>query len=124
MVNILLNQVSSALSGLEIVKNLSRQKMLILTVCAVIRSRKVQLNELAYFLNDEVKTASNETRLQDFFREVPFDYEALAAFLLCFLMDCGTTTRQKIRLTMIERSGTWVTTKFGVYTEGGKNTIA
>lgn len=100
MVNILLNQVSSVLSGLEIVKNLSRQKMLILTVCAVIKSRNVQLNELAYHLNDAVKTASNETRLQDFFREVPFDYEALAAFLLCFLMDCGGTTRQKIRLTI------------------------
>jgi Transposase DDE domain len=100
MVNILLNQVNSVLSGLEIVKNLSRQKMLILTVCAVIRSRNVQLNEIAYHLNDAVKTASNETRLQDFFREVPFDYEALAAFLLRFLMDCGGTTHQKIRLTI------------------------
>ena len=100
MVNILLNQVRKALSRIKIVDNLARQKMLIMTVCALVKSRSVLLNELAYHLNDKVKTSSNETRLQDFFREVPFDYEALAAFLLCFLTDSAAGKSQKIRLTI------------------------
>jgi Transposase DDE domain len=100
MVNILFEEISLSLKNIRIVGNLSRQKMLILTVCSLVQSRSVLLNELAYHLNDRVKTASNETRLQDFFREVPFDYDALASFLLCFLNDAGGVAGGKIRLTI------------------------
>jgi hypothetical protein len=37
-----------------------------LYILALIRSRDVQFCETATFLNDKVKDASNETRIQDF----------------------------------------------------------
>lgn len=69
--------------------------MLIRTLSSVLKSRSVVLSELAVHLNDSVKTASNETRLHDFFREVEFDYNALAKFILAFLL---SKPEQKIRL--------------------------
>jgi hypothetical protein len=51
----------------QIVKNLARQKFIVSFVLALIRSRKVQFCEVAQFLNDEVKDACNEVRIQDFF---------------------------------------------------------
>ena len=59
--------------------------MLIMTVCSLIQTRSVVLADLAVNLNDHVKTDSNETRLRDFFREVDFDYTALATFVFSFL---------------------------------------
>ena len=51
--------------------------MLVMTICAMLKSRSVVLPELAQHLNDSVKTDSNETRLRDFFRETAIDYEAV-----------------------------------------------
>jgi hypothetical protein len=61
------------------------------------KSRSVVLSELAHHLNDSVKTESNETRLRDFFREVAFDYDALARFVLSFLL---AQAGDKIRLSI------------------------
>ena len=93
----MLGSVSDYLRYIQIVKNLSRQKMLIRTIVSMLKSRSVVLAELAQHLNDKVKTASNETRLQDFFRQVEFDYEATAHFLYSFLL---SQKGDKIRLTL------------------------
>ena len=92
-----MSSISEHLKLTQIVSNLARQKMLILTLCALLKSRSVVLSELAVHLNDSVKTDSNETRLRDFFREVTFDYEAVAKFTLAFLL---SQQGQKIRLTI------------------------
>ncbi len=97
MIKLVIKSVSDYFQYVKIVENKARQKMLIQTLCAMLESRSVVLSELAHYLNDSVKTASNETRLQDFFREVSFDYEALATFLLAFL---HAQTGQKIRLSI------------------------
>ena len=97
MVKLVIKSVSDCLQYMQIVKNLSRQKMLIQTLCSMLESRSVVLSEIAQHLNDAVKTASNETRLQDFFREVSFDYEAIAQFLYTFL---HAQTGEKIRLSI------------------------
>jgi hypothetical protein len=89
--------IAACLREIRIVSNLSRQKMLVSTICAMIETRSVVLSELATKLNDEVKTDSNETRLRDFFREVAFDYEALASFIVAFLDKQPGT---KVRLTV------------------------
>jgi Transposase DDE domain len=101
----IIEAISEHLKETQIVSNLSRQKMLVMTVCSLIRTRSVVLSELAINLNGHVKTASNETRLRDFFREVDFDYTALATFVFAFL---AAQPGQKIRLT-IDRTN-W---KFG-----------
>ncbi len=97
MIKLVIKSVSDCLQYVQIVKNLSRQKMLIQTLCLMLESRSVVLTEIAQHLNDAVKTASNETRLQDFFREVAFDYEATAQFLYTFL---HAQTGEKIRLSI------------------------
>ena len=97
MEGVLINSVSEYLKYTQIVSNLSRQKMLIMTICSMIKTRSVVLSEIAVQLNNDAKTSSNETRLQDFFREVEFDYDALAEFIFIFLMANPT---QKIRLTI------------------------
>jgi Transposase DDE domain len=101
----IIDAISEHLNKTQIVSNLSRQKMLVMTLCSLIRTRSVVLAELAVNLNDAVKTESNETRLRDFFREVKFDYTALATFVFSFL---AAQPGQKIRLT-IDRTN-W---KFG-----------
>lgn len=93
----IINSISEHLKMTQIVSNLSRQKMLIQTLCSMLKSRSVVLSELAVHLNDSVKTDSNETRLRDFFREVNLDYTALAKFILAFLM---SKPGQKIRLSI------------------------
>ena len=107
MEGVLIKSVSDYLNYTQIVSNLSRQKMLIMTICSMLKTRSVVLSEIAVQLNDNAKTDSNETRLQDFFREVAFDYEALAKFIFVFLM---ANSNQKIRLT-IDRTN-W---EFGNY---------
>lgn len=97
MNKIVIKTVEDHLKFLKVVKNLSRQKMLIMTLCSMLKSRSVLLTELAENLNSDAKTESNENRLQNFFREVPLDYEELAKFLYSFL--CARTG-DKIRLSI------------------------
>lgn len=67
-------------------------------VLALIQSRNrsadaVQFCEVAQHLNDEVKLASNENRIQDFFREVDMDYQCLALLVLALI-----PKKQKLRI--------------------------
>jgi hypothetical protein len=105
MEDFIINAISENLKNTQIVSNLSRQKMLVMTVCSLLRCRSVVFSELSVHLNDLVKRESNETRLRDFFREVTFDYQALATFTFSFL---AAQAGEKIRLT-IDRTN-W---KFG-----------
>lgn len=93
----LIESVSGYLKYTQIVSNLSRQKMLLATLCALLRSNSVSLPKLAEYINDKVETSSNETRLRDFFREVEFNYEELAKFLYAFLL---SNSCEKIRLSI------------------------
>jgi Transposase DDE domain len=79
------NEVKTVLDKIQIVKNLSRKKFISSFILALIKSRKVQFNEIAVHLNDDVKSTSNETRIQDFFREVDLDYKSVALLLILFL---------------------------------------
>jgi len=54
-------------------------------VIALLKSRNVQFGEVAQHLNDAVRVASNETRIQDFFRETDLNYLVLAQLLLTLL---------------------------------------
>ena len=64
------------------VGHLFRQKFVGQFILGLIQRRNVQFGEVAQHLNDAVKTASNETRIQDFFREVNLDYALVAKLLL------------------------------------------
>lgn len=85
-------EVTAILDMVPIVKNLARKKFIVLFVLAMIKTRAVQFCEIAQALNDEVKASSNETRIQDFFREVKLDYEQLAILLAMFLPERGKLT--------------------------------
>ncbi|MEL7250455.1 MAG: transposase, partial [Bacteroidota bacterium] len=85
-------EVTAILDMLPIVKNLARKKFIVLFVFAMIKTRAVQFCEIAQALNDEVKASSNETRIQDFFREVELNYEQLAILLAMFLPKRGKVT--------------------------------
>lgn len=79
------NEITKILHSAPVVKNLARKKFVAAFVLALIQSRKVQFSALAQHLNDEVKLASNENRIEDFFREVNLDYLTLAVVLLSLL---------------------------------------
>lgn len=67
-------EVMAILDKVPIVKNLARKKFILLFVLGMIKTRSVQLCEVAQALNDQVKASSNEVRIQDFFRKVLLDY--------------------------------------------------
>jgi len=85
-------EVTSILDEIPIVKNLARKKFVFLFIMAMIKMRAVQFREVAQALNDHVKVSSNETRIQDFFREVCLDYEQVALLLAMFLPRRGKVT--------------------------------
>jgi hypothetical protein len=85
-------EVTAILDMVPLVKNLARKKFIVLFVLAMIKTRAVQFCEVAQALNDEVKASSNETRIQDFFREVELDYQQLAVLLAMFLPKRGKVT--------------------------------
>ena len=49
------------------------------------KSRNIPFGEVAQHLNNAVKPASNETRIQDFFRQVNLDYLLTAKLLMSLL---------------------------------------
>ena len=58
MEKVIISSISEHLKLTQIVSHLARQKMLILTLCALLKSRAVVLSELAVHLNDSVKADS------------------------------------------------------------------
>ena len=78
-------KLTTLLQQVPIVRHLSRQKFIAQFVIDLLKSRNVQFCEVTHHLNDGVKLASNETRIQDFFREADLDYLLLAHLLLTLL---------------------------------------
>ena len=78
-----------------IVTNLARKTFVSLFVIALIQQRKVQFSELATVLNDDAKISSNQNRIEDFFREVEINFQAVAQLMLVLLPKKG-----KLRLTI------------------------
>ena len=85
-------EITAILENVPIVANLARKKFIVLFVLAMIKTRSAQFCEVAQELNDRVKASSNETRIQDFFREVGIDYKQLALLLAMFLPKKGKVT--------------------------------
>jgi len=85
----LIAKITTLLRHVQLVPHLSRQKFISQFIIALLKSRNVQFCEVAQHLNDAVKVASNETRIQDFFREVDLNYLVLAQLLLRLLPATG-----------------------------------
>lgn len=81
----LIDEITTVLQDVPIVKNLARKKFVSQFVIGLIQSRKIQFNEVAHHLNYKAKIASNEVRIQDFFRETEIDYMKVATLLLSLL---------------------------------------
>ncbi|MBD2703457.1 transposase [Spirosoma sp. BT702] len=78
-------EITSILYSAPIVDNLARKTFISLFVLALLQTRKVQFNELATVLNDQVKITSNQNRIEDFFREVAINFQAVAHLRLALL---------------------------------------
>jgi hypothetical protein len=85
----LIAKITTVLQQVPLVGNLARQKFMAQFIIGLLKSRNVQFCEVAQHLNDRVKVASNETRIQDFFRQVRLDADALARLLLHLLPGQG-----------------------------------
>lgn len=85
----LIAKITTVLQHVPLVRNLARQKFVAHFLIGLIKSRNVQFGEVAQHLNDAVKPASDETRIQDFFRQVELDYLVLARLLLTLLPATG-----------------------------------
>lgn len=81
----LVDEITNVLQKVPIVANLARKKFVAQFTIGLIKSRNVQFCEVAHHLNDQAKLASNETRIQDFFREVEIDYYFVAVLLVNLL---------------------------------------
>lgn len=88
-------EITSILHSAPIVDNLARKTFVSLFILALIKQRKVQFCELATVLNDDAKIASNQNRIEDFFREVDINVQALARLMLALL-----PKKAKLRLTI------------------------
>lgn len=89
------SKIKEIFDKVEIVRNLARKKFIFSFVLGLIKSRKVQFCEVAEYLNEKAKTACNEVRIQDFFRQAKLDYGQVAMLLCLFLPRKG-----KVRLSI------------------------
>ena len=89
------SEITSILHSAPIVDNLARKTFISLFVISLIQLRKVQFNELATVFNEQAKIASNQNRIEDFFREVEINFQAVAQLMLVLLPKKG-----KLRLTI------------------------
>ena len=78
-------EITKILHSAPLVKNLARKKFVSSFVLALIQSRNVQFSAIAHHLNDGAKLASNQNRIEDFFREVDMDYFVLAILVVSLL---------------------------------------
>ena len=81
--------ITTLLQQAPFVGHLSRQKFVSQYILGLIKSRNVPFGEVTQHLNDAAKPASNETRIQDFFREANLDYLLVAKLLLSVLPAYG-----------------------------------
>ena len=85
----LIAKITTVLQHVPLVGHLSRQKFIAQFVIGLIKSRNVQFREVAEHLNDAAKPASNETRIQNFFRDVTLDYAAFIRLIIKLLPATG-----------------------------------
>ena len=85
----LIVKITTVLQRVPLVRNLSRQKFIAQFLIGLIKSRNVRFGEVAQHLNDAAKPASNENRIQNFFRDVDLDYLVLAHLLVSLLPATG-----------------------------------
>ena len=79
------DKITTFLQRAPFARHWSHQKFVGPFIIGLINSRNVQFGEVAQHLNDAVKPASNETRIQDFFRQVNLDYMLVAKLLMSLL---------------------------------------
>ena len=70
----LIAKITTVLQHVPLVGHRSRQKFVAHFIIGLVKSRNVQFCEVAQHLNDTARPASNETRIQNFFRDVTLDY--------------------------------------------------
>jgi hypothetical protein len=70
---------------IPVVRNQARQKFVSQFVAGLIGSKKVQLNAVAEYLNEERENESNERRIQAFFKDCQLDYQQVAILLVLFI---------------------------------------
>lgn len=92
MQNYYTSQVHEVFDRLGIKLHLSRKKFMVSFILAMIQARDVLFKEIAVYLNDEAKVASNEVRIQNFFRDHALNYEQIALLLSLFLPPKGKVT--------------------------------
>ena len=85
----LVAKITTVLQYVPLVGHLSRQKFVAQFVIGLIKSRNVQFREVAEHLNDDALPASNETRIQNFFRAVTLDYLAFMQLIINLLPATG-----------------------------------
>ena len=85
MKDFLTPKIIKLIGNFAIINNLARQKCALQAIFAMIKTRQVQLRELAYEFNDDAKLESNERRLQNFFRHAEFNTEQFSYLLSLFL---------------------------------------
>ena len=78
-------KIVKLLANFCFVRHLSRQKCALQAILAMIKTRSVQLSELGFELNDEVKPESNERRLQNFFKNAELNEQEFSFVLSLFL---------------------------------------
>ena len=64
-------KITTFLQQTPFARHLSHQKFVGPFIIGLIKCRNVQFDEVAHHLDDAVKFASNEMRIQDFSREFP-----------------------------------------------------
>ncbi|MEM9991767.1 MAG: transposase, partial [Bacteroidota bacterium] len=92
MQNYYTSQVHEVFDRLGIKLHLSRKKFMVSFILAMIQARDVLFKEIAVYLNDDAKVASNEVRIQNFFRDHTLNYEQIALLLSLFLPPKGKVT--------------------------------
>ena len=85
----LIVKITTVLQHALLVRNLARQKFIAQFVIGLIKSRNVPFCEVAQHLNDAAKPASNETRIQNFFRDMKLEYLVLVQLMVSLLPATG-----------------------------------
>ena len=98
------SEITKILHSAPIVTNLARKNFVSLFVLALFQLRKVQFNELSVELNEKAKISSNQNRIEDFFRQLNLNFQAVAQLMVALV-----PRKAKLRLTIDrtewERSG-------------------
>ena len=85
MENFPLAKIAKCFEEFGVLKNKSRQEFGAQMIGGMINQRSVQYSEIAQGIDSDVKIESTIRRIEDWFRKVEFDYEALIVLLVCFI---------------------------------------